>query len=129
MNKIKFKFWDETNKKMIIYQSWLIFNYYTGRIFDKHIRDFRDDLIKLQYTGLKDKKGKEIFEGDIVKAENKFKHLKICGQIKYMWGSFYIKSESLKCYFINEIINSDFEILGNIYKNPEILELIEKEKE
>ena len=79
-----------------------------------------------QFTGLYDKNGKEIFEGDIVKH---FNHNEIIREIIFMKGSFgYWAGEEFISYASNyrfEWENSNksekIEIIGNIYENPELL--------
>jgi uncharacterized phage protein (TIGR01671 family) len=115
MREIKFKFWDTINKKMIIYQSWLIFNYHTGRIFDRHTGDYRDDIIKCQYTGLKDKNGKEIYEGDIIEEGIIIYHNEYLGFFVDIFERGYERYIPLYDIPLPEI-------LGNIYENPELLE-------
>ena len=74
-----------------------------------------------QYTGLTDKNGKKIFEGDIIQGENLILPVEYCG------SSFcYIQNDTV--YPIDdgevgiyELLQSDYELIGNIYDNPELL--------
>ncbi len=78
-----------------------------------------------QYTGLHDKKGKEIYEGDIVYCQTKYGKAKaiikfIEGKFVAYWNSALTHSENghhIACYEINK----RFEVIGNEYDNPELL--------
>jgi len=79
---------------------------------------------KMQSTGIKDKNGKEIFEGDVVKAYE--------GTYEVVWPEKYITgdNEDIKAWCLNRTDNmtglrgldvqSTYEIIGNIYENPEL---------
>lgn len=79
-----------------------------------------EDLILMQYTGLKDKNGKEIYEGDIVESEKNmmFNQGKQTDQVRFEDGAFKVATVNLST------ITTSFypEVIGNIYENPELLE-------
>lgn len=67
----------------------------------------------LQFTGLKDKLGKEIYEGDIIQPEDSKKDVVIFSD-----GLFHRKHETTKTPIRNL---GEIEVIGNIYENPELL--------
>lgn len=76
-----------------------------------------------QFTGLYDKDGKKIFEGDIVLVPWGEKKIPSC--IEYVPGEFYAtpKEETEDIWSVRIApYNSVFEIIGNIHDNPELLE-------
>jgi len=73
MRNIKFRVWDNKNKKWIIYPIIEINNkgqIYTGELIEYGTHDEFNEYILSQYTGLVDKNGIEIYEGDIVRGLN-----------------------------------------------------------
>ena len=75
-----------------------------------------------QYTGVKDKNGKKIFEGDIVKfimSEQNYK-----SEVYFDNGGFCIRNSMIRNLCLVQHYADDFsvEIIGNIHDNPELLE-------
>lgn len=85
-----------------------------------------------QYTGLTDKNGKKIFEGDIVEAIDYIGGIRFVGDkqtyvIKFIHGGFSAgHNRPLKDFVYGPIIDShplyEIEVIGNIHDNPELLE-------
>ena len=87
-----------------------------------------EDVILMQSTGLKDKNGKEIFDGDVLacKTDDEVINLNIFWDEEHALFMFeskkYNEQEPLA-----ELVEDNiypFEIIGNIYENPELLEVI-----
>ena len=72
-----------------------------------------------QYTGLHDKNGKEIYEGDIVKIKYRDEDI---GKVIYEHNGFSIDVTNMnKNYGRVSFVNNFMEVIGNIYDNPELL--------
>lgn len=87
-------------------------------IKNNHLTEFSVDKKTIgQYTGLKDKNGKEIYEGDIVKIQNE-----LC-IVEYNYNAFGLKViDKTKPYGWVEFIVCKCEVIGNIYENADLLE-------
>ncbi|MBC2143694.1 hypothetical protein HCA83_00500 [Listeria innocua] len=85
-----------------------------------------DDVVLMQYTGLKDKNSKKIFEGDIVRNINgEYSYIGIVNKDRY---TFYIKGVAPKDNYdfadVSDTVTgkSSLIVTGNIHENPELLE-------
>ena len=124
MRKIKFRAWDKENEKMMKVSSLHLENKEISVKENVTFHLFRmQDL--MQYTGLKDKNGKEIYEGDIVLIkldETSTWHKTVVGFKKGAFIADLIDKEDYVYIFHHGFTGDDFEIIGNIYENKNLLE-------
>lgn len=121
--EFKFRVWDKNRKKMkysqiCSYISWCG----SSMVFDSE----RFGSL-MQYTGLLDKNGKEIYEGDIIKLVGKFFVIEylttVASYIAHERGVDITKQiEKYQGYFQLALWNKNAEVVGNIHENPEMLE-------
>ena len=139
MREIKFRAFDKENNELITgddNQGVILGE--EGGYFD--LRESPDRYIVMESTGLKDKNEREIFNGDIVKGISHYTNgsKEIIGQVKYSGDKYVLcnkKGDPIVYFDTGEIhicglecwagYNDDdeyiFEVLGNIYKNKELL--------
>ena len=129
--KIKFRYFDNTQKKMFTREELkndsklLDALYVTDLIVDKH------DIEIMQFTGLKDKNDKEIYEGDIIRISKVLDYDNFVTDVYFKDSAYRYRhndgsgsvlpryTKKVKGY---EKVTEDFEIIGNIYENKELLE-------
>ena len=81
-----------------------------------------ENIILMQSTGLKDKNGKEIFEGDIVKmAKDVYSDLTYYKIVRHRGGAYRLESNQHGCELW--LRHTNCEVIGNIYENPKLLEV------
>ena len=112
MREIKFRGWDSANREMfevrsLVWDRWM------------NVVEGQDPI--MQYTGLKDSKGKEIYEGDVVNMRHP-DHIEVfTGKVVYDVEVLAYYLDGPRFYLmVNEF--DEIEIIGNIYENPELLE-------
>lgn len=139
MREIKFRAWTHQNPPMPWSQKAVaitgegeqmlpIGGTYTG-VWHAFKNAADGGLIIEQFTGLKDKNGREIYEGDIVRAtyfEAHYRALKvgkkrkITGKIIYGSACFFIESISDETPLLQVGGSENIEVIGNIHENPEL---------
>ena len=138
--EIKFRAWDRKDKKMYFPEELLpILNnsrYYFGFCSEgmAHRKNLQENcyilqdgnnvatsIILMQFTGLKDKNGKEIYEEDIIKTKSGEMH-------KVLFGTFCANDTYYGCGWAfvtnasdNNGLNKNMEVIGNIFESPELL--------
>lgn len=81
-----------------------------------------DEIALMQSTGLFDKNGKEIFEGDIVKmAKDIYSDLTYYEIVRHRGGAYRLESNQHGCELW--LRHTNCEVIGNIYENPKFLEV------
>ena len=125
MREIKFRAWDEYTKEM--YQDATYIQPEEGEV---------RPWIFMQYTGLKDKNSKEIFEGDIVRSESDIVNIRtgnktgeksievyvmIWEKEKAMFNTQKLSGKNTNFNLRQEQMSKFYEVIGNIYEHPELL--------
>ena len=120
MREIKFRAWDTVGKQWL----WITgFETAETSVSDGYTLDglFHDGdyvgkegIVLMQYTGLKDKNGKEIYEKDVCKLDN------FTGVVVFSDGCFRISDGRRTAYFISTDCR-EVEVIGNVFENGELL--------
>jgi uncharacterized phage protein (TIGR01671 family) len=133
MREIKFRAWDKTTNKMVFPErlfsdkDGLIWHADLGNRYSNIVIEKCNTAVLMQYTGLKDKNGKEIYEGDILSWQE---HVRMYGTDLNKWvtekvpvrfddtGAMFLCGDDFLFKY-----NEKAEVIGNIYENQELLEV------
>lgn len=117
MREIKFRAWDRDEKKWTHY-----FNIGPlGTVVDLAGDEYLNCEL-MQYTGLKDKNGTEIYEGDVVRMDAGTDEAAIC-TVSWLDDGFVLIGDGYNAeHLYPQIRDGRFgEVIGNLYENPELL--------
>ena len=121
MRMIKFRIFNKKIKSYI--------DIHSSAIMIDELNNLNDNLIVEQFTGLHDKKGKEIYEGDILNVGENL----VC-EIVYVDKNVEDYGDEIHCAFhakvyihnktipLDSYLKNNCEIIGNIHENPELLQ-------
>ena len=126
MRDIKFRAFDKDLKRILKVKE-IDFEYriVTLEISELSIKKILfEDVELLQYTGLKDKNGKEVYEGDVF-IHNNHKFEVVWDSTRFIGLDNNRSGKGYCCYVDSHYKDgsSSIEVIGNIYENPELLEM------
>lgn len=120
--EIKFRVWDKEEKEYY-YNAEHAYDFFcSGRgCYAESFGDVLDQPKKFvveQYTGLKDKNGKEIYEGDIIRDKPGYVYRVKWGRVMFLMSGL----NSMVCFPLNDVsFNEKVEVIGNIQENGDLL--------
>lgn len=124
MREIKFRAWSKTNGLFLEDFNLIDLNK-PDSMMNISQNNYQDFVIQ-QYTGLKDKNGKEIYEGDIIAQLERINFEE--PKIYYRLINYQTALDNVTKTFItgwnagvSQFINQDCEVIGNIFENPDLL--------
>ena len=107
MRDIKFRAWEAANAQMNYDPRFIAWESAAGMpLYAINRANQEPDVVLMEYTGLKDKNGKDIYEGDILKGGN---------------GGLVQCEDALRVFYSSPETARQLEVVGNIYENPELL--------
>ena len=131
MNKLKFRAWihdapQRRRKEAMFYQNDQYLSSFINRIYSKYLCNhpsqmpFQLEERLMQYTGLKDRNGKEVYQNDICYVVD-INGKEIIGRV-FLQDCCHVLIDKFNTCHHGLMHCVDLEVIGNIYQNPELLE-------
>jgi hypothetical protein len=107
MRDIKFRAWEAVHRQMNYDPRFIAWESAAGMpLYAINRANKEPDVVLMEYTGLQDKNGKDIYEGDILLGSN---------------GGLVKCEDALRAFYSSAEIARQLEVVGNVYENPELL--------
>ena len=124
MREIKFRAWDKEEQEMLDWDKF--FNLDIAQVFESK---GSWGVYPMQYTGLKDSHGNEVYEGDIIEAvfellDDELKTVMDAGVVVFKDCAFLVESFEDHREPLHEWaqLSEELKVIGNIYENPELID-------
>lgn len=123
----RYRAWDKIHKTMYEVDDIMSVDFGKSEIsvktlfFERTSRYDFDDIVLMQSTGMTDKNGREIFEGDILDSEDGF----LAGVVELRQNLGMFVSKLIKYNNFERLCNvlDSTQIIGNVWENPKLLEV------
>lgn len=124
--EIKFRAWDKIEEEFRPSDYIIIRG--DGYIFDRETQEELHEVILMQYTGLKDKNGKDVYEGDLIKFQEYWWGDNLekadVGEVKWGDAQWELYGKTKYQNTVWELVkNCSGEVIGNVWETPELLKV------
>jgi len=121
-NRFKFRVWDLEEKEWIssTESDWYFLSLEGGEIacwYDHQLGTVMNDHVVMQSTGLLDRNGKEIFEGDVVEEAYGMRGEIFWNKSEMMWDA-----RGWNIAYLSDALRHGVTVIGNRFENPELVE-------